>query len=288
MIIGGKNFSGPIPLSSNEIPSIRAVYCILINEEIVYIGRSINLSNRIKNIRSANVYKNSSAQIYYWTSKDYSELVNLEMELISSLDPKFNYDSSFRQAMQSENAQKASKYSALLAFLASSIAIAIAVSSLFGYFGDGRKETTRSFEKEIQELQDLSNIHASAVDHLKEVVAPLQEAIKNGLDPESSAGQQELARLSKELKSVTERINSLEAALNTDPAKSLAVPILRKDLDNTRDSLKANIDQTKAEIDRIYDQNKWFIGLMISIALSVVGMSASSYFSKRTADAASE
>lgn len=34
-------------------------------------------------------------------------------------------------------------------------------------------------------------------------------------------------------------------------------------------------------IDRMYDQNKWFIGLIFTIALSVLGMSASNFFNKK-------
>ena len=61
----------------------------------------------------------------------------------------------------------------------------------------------------------------------------------------------------------------------------MAIPILRKDLDNAEKSIRAELRQTNSEIDRIYDQNKWFIGLMLTMALSVIGMAVSSFVGRK-------
>lgn len=99
--------------------------------------------------------------------------------------------------------------------------------------------------------------------------------------PEGHEWKTEASEIKHHVSSLSAKLTALENALTVDPSKALAVPILRKDLDNAEKNLKAELLQTRAEIDRMYDQNKWFIGLMFTIALSVLGMAASSFFNRK-------
>ena len=56
--------------------------------------------------------------------------------------------------------------------------------------------------------------------------------------------------------------------------------MLRKDLDQVREINRQQYDQTLRQADRIYDQNKWFIGLMFTIALGVVALGVSNFIKK--------
>lgn len=98
--------------------------------------------------------------------------------------------------------------------------------------------------------------------------------------PENKEWSLEAKKLENNIELVSNKLINLESALTADPAKALAVPILRKDLDNAEKSIRAELSQTKSNIDRIYDQNKWFIGLVFTIALSVFGMAIGSFFKK--------
>ena len=54
--------------------------------------------------------------------------------------------------------------------------------------------------------------------------------------------------------------------------KSLALPLLQRDLQNARETFRNDVKDIKAEVDRIYDFNKWFMALMFTVALGVFGL----------------
>jgi hypothetical protein len=228
-------------------------------------------------------------QVFFWPFNESQRLEaqTLEATLIASIRPKLNRVIPSKELLKDRTAdrqaQSASRFATLVAGVASSVAIAITASQLFGLVSD--KKPDDSIEARLSKIEATQIEQANVLAGLTVTAQSLQKAIEVGdLKPKSISDSRDLAKLSEDIKNATSKIAALEAALNTDPAKALAVPLLRKDLDNTRDSLKANIDQTKSEIDRIYDQNKWFIGLMFTIALSVLSMAASNLLYRRSPD----
>lgn len=89
-------------------------------------------------------------------------------------------------------------------------------------------------------------------------------------------------KLKQRVSSIEARLAALEVALTVDPAKSLAIPLLRKDLDNTQAAFKIELAQSKSEVDRVYDQNKWFISMMVTVAVAVLGMAVNNFFAKKS------
>jgi hypothetical protein len=87
----------------------------------------------------------------------------------------------------------------------------------------------------------------------------------------------QVAKLSVELGSARSELRHLTDAVGESPEKALALPLLRKDMDNLRDSYRRELDATQVEINRVYDQNKWFIGLMITMTLALVGLAVSNF-----------
>jgi hypothetical protein len=212
----------------------------------------------------------------------------LETLLISTLSPKYNKWSQRPESIKvreaKRQAEKASKFSTIVAGVTSSVVIALTASMLFGVFqGKSKTDSNATLENRIRKIEANHLEQAKALSSVAVSVKALQKSIEStDFKPEVVAGSREISRIGEDLKGVAAKVSALESALNSDPAKSLAVPLLRKDLDNTRDGFKANLDQTKSEIDRIYDQNKWFIGLMFTIALSVLGMATSNFLSRRS------
>jgi hypothetical protein len=66
-----------------------------------------------------------------------------------------------------------------------------------------------------------------------------------------------------------------------DVEKTLSVPLLRKDLDQINSELTENLAATSKDIDRIYDQTKWFLGLMGTMAIGILGLAISNFFQIR-------
>jgi len=180
-------------------------------------------------------------------------------------------------------AQKARTWSTIVSGMTSSIAVAITAAMMFGLFFDERKTLNNSeltSELEAVKVQfEKTNIKLSNIE--KSITSIRQELTTITSLPEGSEWKTEASRMNQQLLTVSEKLGALESALTVDPAKALAVPILRKDLNNINKSLESEIKQSKAEIDRIYDQNKWFIGLMFTIALSVLGMVVTNFVSKK-------
>jgi len=68
------------------------------------------------------------------------------------------------------------------------------------------------------------------------------------------------------------RHTKLEDAILTNPAKAIEVPLLRKDLDNLKDSQQQNLLALQQGVDRVYDLNKWLLGAM---AVSIITLAIS-------------
>jgi hypothetical protein len=66
-----------------------------------------------------------------------------------------------------------------------------------------------------------------------------------------------------------DRLGRLEAAIISDPSKALAIPLLRRDVENLSSRLDAMERATNVSIDRSYDLMRYFIFV---IAVSIFGL----------------
>lgn len=96
-------------------------------------------------------------------------------------------------------------------------------------------------------------------------------------------GTDQIASLASEVTSLQAEMKALDDAIGQSPDKALAVPLLQRDVDNMRESNREELVSTQAEIDRVYDQNKWFIGLMFTMAVGLVTLAVSNLLQVRKA-----
>jgi hypothetical protein len=120
---------------------------------------------------------------------------------------------------------------------------------------------------QIAELRDNLSKTMGAVTRLQEVTLM---AATNQPNLDSLIIRSQIADL-------TNRLGHLEAAVMADPAKALGVPLLRQDLENLRSVYLRDSETAVKQIDRIYDQNKWFIGLMGTMALGLISLAVSNF-----------
>ena len=144
----------------------------------------------------------------------------------------------------------------------------------------------------LESWEDLEPSAFSAGDKVLEQLVLVQS--------ESEARRKELLAIREEverLKEVQEQANTLIVAMGEMPGKSLAVPMLRRDLDSlsaaideTRESFSSDLAEVQArlsvETSRIYDLGKWFLGLLF--AASVVPLVESLRRSGREASEAAK
>jgi hypothetical protein len=99
------------------------------------------------------------------------------------------------------------------------------------------------------------------------------------LEKASAVGPEkvELAKVETDISALQSHVARLEDAIGQSPEKALSVPLLRKDIDNLKET-------TQAEVTRVYDQNKWFLGLVGTMALGVLGLAISNFLQLRKKD----
>ena len=90
--------------------------------------------------------------------------------------------------------------------------------------------------------------------------------------PDGTKAHAEVAALKDVTEDIDGRLSHLEAALGQDPASALSIPLLKRDVQGLRDASDALEGEIDKQVDRIYDQNKWFIGLMLTFAIALIGL----------------
>ncbi len=83
------------------------------------------------------------------------------------------------------------------------------------------------------------------------------------------------------LEDVAARLSKIETVILNDPAKSLEMPLLGNELEHTKKGYQSDLVALKEEVGRIYDLTKWFIGLMFTMALGVIGLAVTNFFQDR-------
>ncbi len=281
-----KSLIGPLELNFDNLPNTPAVYIISRKGifEPQYIGFTTFLSNRLKSHPILVQLDIKEHQVYYceFDEDESTELRNFEKKLILKYQPPFNklYVTKKRRE---EKVEKTKRFSNILAGASSSIAIAALIFTTMGLFFTQDTSMSRSelsvksteLEKTIVQNTNFSNALKLELNTIRTELKAITSV------PDGTSWKAKSVRIEERITSLETKLKALEDALTLNPAKALAIPILRKDLDNAQGVFKSEINQTRAEVNRIYDQNKWFIGLMFTIALSVLGMAVSNFIGKK-------
>lgn len=89
------------------------------------------------------------------------------------------------------------------------------------------------------------------------------------------------AVLGEAVKRLEKRMTVLEEGVSSNPEKALSIPLLRKDVTILERSVANDVSALRREVDRVYDQGKWFIGLMVTMLLTIIGLAVSTLVSTR-------
>jgi hypothetical protein len=95
--------------------------------------------------------------------------------------------------------------------------------------------------------------------------------------PPESVLATRLAATDKSIADVNDRLSKLEKVILEDPPKALEMPLLRNQLDALSHSYQSDIIAVRQEIAQVYDLNKWFIGLMFTMALGIIGLAVTNF-----------
>jgi hypothetical protein len=132
-------------------------------------------------------------------------------------------------------------------------------------FGQPRGDAERSQERlaAIEHRIDAIQVDIAATDKaLSEIARP---------DDTTATGAQ-IAAVRSHVNDISQRLQIIERGLLESPEKSLSLPLLRADIGRLEESISAHARATADDIDRVYGQNQWFLGLMGTMAIAVFGM----------------
>lgn len=168
---------------------------------------------------------------------------------------------------------------------ASSIAALIAGVATF-FVGSTRLFHTPStvgstdieFVQRIETLRKALAEQASLVEHVSSRVNAIAQP-----PPESQLAIQ-MATMRADVESLDKRLKAIEQAVVDSPGKALSVPLLRQELEAAKASSQRDLEAQAKQIDRIYDQNKWFIGLMFTMAVGLIGLAVSNFLQARKSE----
>ena len=96
-----------------------------------------------------------------------------------------------------------------------------------------------------------------------------------------ASGQQPLpdvAALTKRMEAIEGEQRRLGALIMDTPEKALAIPLMRRNIDEVRASQTVVADALRRDIDRIYDLNKWLFG---GLAVSVIALVVREFLGRR-------
>jgi hypothetical protein len=138
------------------------------------------------------------------------------------------------------------------------------ISTLFdSFFGTGNLIYMGDIHKDV--LRDTPSYKLGSTDPNDWVVKYLEELYDNFHDQKS-----DLRFVRDNMSHLEERFTRLEDAVGLDPDKAVSIISLKKDIINL-----------ETRFEHLYGLNKWIIGLMFPIALSVVALAASNFIPTR-------
>ncbi len=80
---------------------------------------------------------------------------------------------------------------------------------------------------------------------------------------------------------MTKRLSAIESIVMESPEKSVALPILKKDMETLTERTKDYKESIRLEIDRLYSVLLWIAGLVASIIITLIGWIVSEIIGRR-------
>ncbi len=106
-------------------------------------------------------------------------------------------------------------------------------------------------------------------------VAGIEQAITNGAElPTEAAISLRLNAVETRLEEISRKlglIETIERAVSDNAERAMSILLLRRDIEGLEQNVASAIVSNQAAIDRLYDMSKWFLGLIATIAIGLLG-----------------
>jgi hypothetical protein len=174
--------------------------------------------------------------------------------------------------------RKISRQRRMVAWVAIAAASAAMTATIAQYYSTQRAQT-ESITRLAATLPDVSPDFRKELDgvklSVKEVKATLDSLSAAPAEPSAKIA---LARTDESMKLFGTRLAAIEAAIQESPEKALSIPLIRKDLSQSEKRIEEIHGIMKADIDRLYDQNRWILGGIGTVLVTVIAGAAGIIF----------
>ncbi len=92
--------------------------------------------------------------------------------------------------------------------------------------------------------------------------------------PQTSDTAVHLANFEERIARLEARQDVIDKSLQDNPERALSIPLLRRDLENLKSTTAQQVQDTRAQADRLYDVVKWILGATVFgiLSLALAGM----------------
>jgi 5-bromo-4-chloroindolyl phosphate hydrolysis protein len=132
---------------------------------------------------------------------------------------------------------------------------------------------------QLAQVNDISTVKTD-VAQIRNEVQEIQQNIRDLAKDPNSLTALELKTLNTNITDAQTKLANVEKILMDTPERALELPLLRRDMDNLKATYQSELASTRQSVDRVYDQNKWFLGVMVTMLLAVIGLLGTTVFKK--------
>ena len=132
----------------------------------------------------------------------------------------------------------------------------------------------QNFEQQlVEDVRRELQILKISIDEIKHQVVLFQEQLNSlkNISTEQKVAS-DLSVLRKGIAQIETKLEIFDKAIVDNPERAMSIPLLRRDIDALSTDLKGDLFVTRQEVNRVYDYSKWFLALMVSMAVGVFGL----------------
>ena len=96
----------------------------------------------------------------------------------------------------------------------------------------------------------------------------------------SSKDNTKLSESNVALTDLKKEVENLNKVILDNPEKAISVPLLKIEIENQKEQNEKELKSLKDDIARVYDMNKWIIGLVFTMLVSIIVLNISNLFAK--------
>ena len=129
-----------------------------------------------------------------------------------------------------------------------------------------------------------NNINSTEVQNLNKQIKILKLEIQKNQKIETETTTKivpnNAVNSSKEFVSLKKEVENLNNFILESPEKAITIPLLKNEIKNQKEQNEKELKSIKDDITRVYDMNKWIIGLVFTMLVSIIVLNVSNLFSK--------